>query len=155
MVNEAEQKIIDSVDRNGWCTVTYVPATESDPEEWFSYSVGLTKAAGWPEIICFGLDEERAAGMLRDTIGECWERGIGPAAGLELTKVLQGHPARLQRADGLPPPYFAMADWYAGHSGAAAPAERLQLVWPDRNGRFPTDPDCDPDVRQRQTPRVG
>ena len=78
MVNEAEQKIIDSVDRNGWCTVTYVPATESDPEEWFSYTVGLTKAAGWPEIICFGLDEERAAGMLR--LANAGNGAFGPPA---------------------------------------------------------------------------
>ncbi|HET9811535.1 MAG TPA: DUF4262 domain-containing protein [Sphingomicrobium sp.] len=156
MVNSVEQQIIDGVDRNGWFAVSYVPRVESDdPEEWFTYTIGLTKTAGWPEIICFGLDEERSVGMLRDTIAECWDRAIRPAAGVELTKVLQDRPARLKQIDGLPPSYFAMADWYAEHTNSPRLDERLQLVWPDRNGRFPDDPDCDPDVRERQTPKAG
>jgi hypothetical protein len=156
MVNDVEQQIIDGVERNGWFAVTYVPDADSgDPEEWFTYTVGLTKTAGWPEIICFGLDEERTVGMLRDTIAECWERAMRPAGGVELAKVLHERTVRLQRVDDLPAPYFAMADWYAERSGSPKLAERLQLVWPDRNGRFPDNPDCDANVRERQTPKAG
>ena len=32
--------------------------------------------------------------------------------------------------------------------------ERLQLLWPDSEGRFPDDPDCQPRVRERQTPKI-
>lgn len=152
-VNAIEQQIIEGVEKNGWFAVSYVPSAD-DPEEWFTYTVGLTKTAGWPEIICLGLDEERSTRMLHDTIVECWERGIRPAPGVGLTNVLEGRTARLKRIDGLSAPHFAMADWYAGHSGTPALGERLQLVWPDRDGRLPDDPDCDPDVRDRQTPKA-
>lgn len=151
-MNTAEQQIIDGVAANGWFVVTYVPGPD-DPEEWYGYTVGLTKTAGWPEIICFGLDADRVHAMLRDAIAECWERGIRPEDGIELSKVLQGRAARLKSAE-LPASYFAMADWYAAHSGTAALAERLQLIWPDRDGRFPDHPDCDAGVREKQTPKV-
>jgi hypothetical protein len=153
IVNEIEQQIVDGVAANGWYAVTYVPGP-GDPEDWFTYTVGLTKTAGWPEIICFGLDQERTVGMLHDAILECWERSAQPYDGMILTKVVQGRSARLRSRDGLPAPYFAMADWYSAHSGTPAVPERMQLMWPDPEGRFPDDPDCDPRVRDLQTPRA-
>ena len=152
-MNEIEQQIVDGVERNGWFTVDYVPGP-GDPEIWFTYTIGLTKSLGWPEMICFGLDEQRRLGVLRDTIAECWEQQVRPQDGLELDRVLQGATVRLKRLDDLSGPYFAMADWYAQHSGTATVPERLQVMWPDRDGRFPDDPDCDPDVRDRQTPKT-
>lgn len=152
MVSAVQQQIIDGIEQNGWFAVNYIPGPD-DPQERFTYTVGLTKTATWPEIICFGLDSERCVGMLRDTIRECWERRIRPADGVGLTKVIQGL-AGLSRVDGLPLPYFAMADWYADHSGTPNSAERLQLVWPDAYGRFPDDPNCDPHVRELQTPKA-
>ncbi|HYI43405.1 MAG TPA: DUF4262 domain-containing protein [Sphingomicrobium sp.] len=153
MVTAVQQQIINGVDANGWFAVNYVPGP-TDPDERFTYTVGLTKTAGWPEIICFGLDSERSVGMLRDAIAECWERRIRPADGVGLTKVIQGFLVGLKAVDDLAAPYFAMADWYADHTGTAKSEERLQLVWPDRNGRFPVDPNCDPIVRDKQTPKV-
>ncbi|MEO7751575.1 MAG: DUF4262 domain-containing protein [Sphingomicrobium sp.] len=151
-VNAIEQQIIDGVATNGWFAVNYVPAPD-DPEEWFTYTVGLTKTAGWPEMICLGLDEKRSVGILRDAIAECWERSVEPKGGLELVNVIKGRSVRLKRLDGVTAPYFAMASWYSDHTGTTARAERLQLMWPDADGRFPDDPHCDPHVRQRQTPR--
>jgi hypothetical protein len=152
-MNPVEQQIIDGVEKNGWFVVSYVPGPD-EPEEWFSYTVGLTKTAGWPEIICFGLDEERATDLLRNTIGECWQRRIQPAAGVQLTTVLHGKYARLRSQAFLQHPYFAMADWYAEHTGTPRMSERLQLLWPDDAGRFPDDFTCDPKVRELQTPKA-
>lgn len=153
MMNAVEQQIVDGVEKNGWFTVDYVPGP-GDPEEWFTYTIGLTKSLGWPEMIVFGLDEDRRLAMLRDAISECWEQGVRPKGGLELKRVLQDLPVRLKRVD-LSAPYFAMADWYSNHSGTASLPERLQILWPDRSGRFPDDPGCDSDVRDRQTPKAG
>ena len=152
MLNSVQQQIVQGVEANGWFAVNFVPGP-GDPEERFTYTVGLTKTAGWPEIICFGLDTDRRVGMLRDTIAECWERRIRPADGVGLTKVIQGI-AGLRRIGNWPQPYFAMADWYADHSGTPKLAERIQLLWPDRKGRFPDDPECDPAVRELQTPKA-
>jgi hypothetical protein len=151
-VNSVEQQIVDGVAQNGWYSVTYVPAP-GDPEEWFTYTVGLTKTAGWPEIIVFGLDRDRSFQMLHDTLHECWGRSAHPYDGMELVEVLKGRPARLREVNGLTAPYFAMAEWYAQHSGTPSLPERLQLMWPDENGRFPDDAECDARVRELQTPR--
>lgn len=152
-MNAVEQQIVDGVAQNGWFAVNYVPSP-GDPEEWFTYTVGLTKSAGWPEIICFGLDQDRTIGLLHDAIVECWQRNAEPYDGMELVEVLQGRSARLRQIDGLPPRYFAMADWYAAHTGAPTVPQRMQLMWPDSDGRFPDDPDCDSRVRELQTPKV-
>lgn len=152
-MNEVEQQIVDGVAQNGWQSVNYVPSP-GDPEEWFTYTVGLTKTAGWPEMIVFGLDRDRMFAMLQDTIQECWERNAQPYDGMELVQVLQGRSAKLRAVKGLTAPYFAMAEWYARHAGIPPMAERLQLMWPDEQGRFPDDPDCDPRVRELQTPKA-
>ena len=93
--------------------------------------------------------------MLHDTLQECWGRSARPYDGMELVEVLQGRHARLREIGDLPDRYFAMADWYAGHTGTPALSERIQLMWPDEQGRFPDDPDCDPRIRDLQTPKAG
>ena len=46
-----------------------------------------------------------------------------------------------------------VADWYAAHTGTPSVPERIQLMWPDEQGRLPDDQDCDPRVRDLQTPK--
>jgi hypothetical protein len=152
-MNIVEQQVVDGVAQNGWQPVNYVPAA-GDPEEWFTYTVGLTKTAGWPEIIVFGLDRERMFAMLLDAIRECWDRNAQPYDGMELEQVLQGRLARLREVKGLSAPYFAMSEWYARHIGIPPMPERLQLMWPDDQGRFPDEPNCDPRIRDLQTPKA-
>ena len=151
-VNSVEQQIIDGVAQNGWFAVNYVPGP-GEAEEWFSYTVGLNKTAGWPEFIIFGLDRDRMFDLLRFAIGECWDRNAQPYDGMELAEVVKGQKARLREVKGLSAPYFTMAEWYARHIGIVPMPERMQLMWPDEQGRFPDDPQCDPRVRQLQTPR--
>lgn len=152
IVNEVEQQIIDGVARKGWFTITYVPG-QGDPREWYSYTVGLSATASWPEVICFGYDADLAVGMLRNMIAECWARHERPADGLELNNIVEGRVARLERFDGPTKPYFLWAEWYAQRVGAPVTGEWLQLVWPDSEGRFPGDPNCDPRVQKLQTRR--
>jgi Domain of unknown function (DUF4262) len=65
MLNEIEQRIVDCVEEYGWYALSIAPRADSDdPEEWFTYTIGLPKSHGWPELICFGLASERHAGTL-------------------------------------------------------------------------------------------
>jgi hypothetical protein len=153
MFSEAEQKIVDCVEKYGWFGLSVSPRTDSaDPEEWFTYTIGLPKSHGWPEIICFGLAGGTAHGVLSDAIAECETKGLRPEAGLELTDTLNGFNALLVDASSIPDPYFGSATWYARLMGTPAPPPRLQLLWPDKAGKFPNDPDCSPEVRRMQTP---
>lgn len=152
MPSELEQQIIDNVEKNGCHVVHVLPRPDgSDGEEQFSYTVGLTKSMKWPEIVCFGLGTDEMTEMLGLAIEECWERQLRPSDGLILDRVLNGVPAKLALNDRIPDNYLGFAEWFAEHEGLPKP-ERLQLMWPDRNGVFPDDDRCLPDVRAAQTP---
>lgn len=153
MLDRFEQKVVDCVEEYGWFGLSVAPRADSDdPEEWFTYTIGLPKSHGWPELICFGLPSDTAHGILTDAIAECEARAIRPSAGLELTDTLRDCSALFVDASAIPDEYFGSATWYARHVGTPAPPERLQLLWPDKAGRFRDDPDCSAEVRQMQTP---
>jgi len=153
MLSEFEQKIVDCVEKYGWFGLSVSPRADSDdPEEWFTYTIGLPKTHGWPEIICFGLGGDTAHGLLSDAIAECEQKAISPSAGLELSEVINGYKAVIGDASAIPDHYFGSATWYARQAGTQAPPARVQLFWPDKAGRFPADPACSPDVRRMQTP---
>lgn len=153
MLSATEQKIVDCVEKYGWFALSVSPATDSDdPDEWFTYTIGLQKTHGWPEIICFGLGSDVAYGILADAISECEAKSIRPSAGLELTETLSKGFARLIDNPDIPFNYLGSANWYASYAGMSSPPERLQLIWPDKNGYFPDDDRCNPEVRRMQTP---
>jgi len=153
MLDHVEQKIVDDVERVGWSIMTVAPAADSDdPEEWFAYTIGLQKSFGWPEIICFGLATDAMVTMLNNAVAELRERGIVPAPGIELNQVVNDYSARLRENESIPFNYLGFANWFAKHAGMSEPPARLQLIWPDKNGYFPDDPRCVPEVRQLQTP---
>ncbi|MFC7536798.1 DUF4262 domain-containing protein [Sphingomonas sp. GCM10030256] len=153
MLSGPEQKILDDVEDYGWSAMSVAPRVESDDaKEWFTYTIGLPKSYSWPEIVCFGIDGQTAHGILTDAIAECKERGARPHAAMLLHKTLGGQDALLADGSRIPDPYLGSAIWYARYAGLDGPPEKLQLLWPDENGRFPHDPACDPEVRQLQTP---
>jgi hypothetical protein len=153
MLDHAEKKIVDDVARVGWSVMTVAPLADSDdPEEWFAYTIGLQKTFGWPEIICFGLATDAMVTILNNSVDEIRSRGLVPTPGMELTEVLNNHPARLVTNDSIPFNYLGFANWFAAHAGMSEPPAKLQLIWPDKNGHFPDDPQCVPEIRQLQTP---
>ncbi len=153
MLSPIEQKIVDCVEEYGWFGLSVSPASDSDdPEEWFSYTIGLPKSHGWPEIVCFGLGGDVAHGLLTDAIAECEAKGLGPHAGLVLTDVVNGYDALLVDGSTIPDHYINSAIWYARRAGTQVPPARLQLLWPDKAGAFPNDPACSAEVRTLQTP---
>ena len=144
--------IVKTVEQVGWAVLSVGPRKDSDdPREWFSYTVGLTKTFGWPEMICFGLETETRKHMINDAVDECQSKGARPAPGLRLSKVLNGFDVLLVDGNYIPESYFGLAEWFARHWGAT-PVARLQLLWPDASGRFPNDDDCDEDIVTEQTP---
>lgn len=150
MLSELELQIADGVQKNGWFLVNYAPTSGSDdPDELFSYTVGLNKTAGWPEIIAVGLAPNVAFKLISDLIGACWEKGQRPESGMIANGLVKNMPVELVNFDHSESRYFHFADWHAQHSAVQKPA-RLQLLWPDRNGVLPNDPACDPDIRAMQ-----
>ena len=152
-MEQFEKNIIDHVDSVGWSVIKVAPESGGDdPDEWFAYTIGLSKTFGWPELICFGLDLADMHQILNQAVEECRRRDISPTLGTELIDVLKGFPARLTEGDHISERYFGYALWFARQYGETVNLRRLQLVWPDAEGRFPDDPDCEVGVRLLQTP---
>ena len=150
MLSELELQIADGVQKNGWYLVNYAPTPGSnDPDEVFTYTVGLNKSAGWPEIIVVGLQPNVAFKLLSDLLGACWEKKQRPVSGMTANGLVKNMPVKLVDFDRAEPRYFHFADWHARHSGLAK-SPRLQLLWPDQNGVLPNDPACDPEIRALQ-----
>ena len=150
MVNAAEQRILDDIARVGWHVTCVGPAADSDdPEEWFAYTVGLSKTFEWPELVCFGLDLQVMADLLNDAVAECRSRAITPSSGLLLQEVISGYPAKLEAPGPMAKEYVNSARWLAHREDKELSV--LQLLWPDNAGKFPDEPGCSPEVVRMQT----
>jgi hypothetical protein len=148
-----EQKAVDDVARFGWHCIQVFSLAYDPIQTTFSYTVGLSHTYGWPELICFGLEISTLHKMLSNAIGELQRTNSVPLPGMVLDDVVEDYPCRLnQFCSSLMHQDLGWASWFArreGHDPTRIGC--LQLVWPDRHGRFPDDPDCIPDVRSLQT----
>ena len=98
-----------------------------------AYSVGLWHHFAQPEVIVVGLDPAIAAELLEAVADEA-DAGRVCAAGSARDDLLRGYPVRFLA---VPPQLVArhlpLAHW--AYEGADFPA--VQLVWPDKQGRWP------------------
>lgn len=152
-LDKSDKNMIEKIEAHGWFAISVAPAIDSDdPEVWFTYTIGLPHTFGWPELICFGLDSEFAHGLLSDAIDECKSKNNIPSAGMILTEVIEGFPAKLVDGSSIPDNYFGYARWFARYIGTKDPPDRLQLLWPDKRGVFPDESGCAEGVILAQTP---
>lgn len=152
-LNAAEKKILSVVEKHGWMVMSVAPRTDSDDaEEWWSYTIGLTKTFKWPELICFGLGGKIAHPVLNDAVAELRRKGTTPTPGIILADVFDGFDAKLISPLPMSPGYVGWAIWFSRHFDLPVPPPVVQLAWPDKHGRFPDDGRCAEGVRRAQTP---
>jgi hypothetical protein len=150
--SEYEQAILDTIEEHGWfCTAVFDPDGKA-PE--FAYSVGFTETLGQPEFIVFGLPTEVANAILWDVF-RALKAGRVPEDGQSWPDLVVGydcvirhvHPTQVTRE------HLNSAIWFWGDPAVRGePLTAYQIVWPDRDGRFPWDPGCAQWVRDDQTP---
>jgi hypothetical protein len=124
-----DKKVLPSLEEWGW----YVISVADEPP--FSYSIGLFEHFGHPEIIMFGLDSKRSHGIINDA-GRRIREGHKYTAGGRYSDLLKDYVCEFRlvdrtRYDG----YLNYALHY--YRGSTFPA--MQLIWPDKLGRFPWD----------------
>lgn len=118
--------VIDDIDETGWAVV----AVEGERgEHVHSYTVGLTRLHGHPELIVSGGTFEWAHHLL-DELAEAVHAGRRLVAGKVLTEagrqcvlVVVADPSRLA--------------WAQAVYGRFMPVMALQVVWADEGGRWP------------------
>lgn len=130
MLDEGEREFVAMIRKHGWANTT-VPSDDEGPG--FCFTTGFWLAFNFPEIITFSLPSEVA----HDTFwymhgelkaGRTFKVGEPTDAIFETTKAVLVEVSESQF-----PEYLGMNRWFYGGDNFKS----LQLVWPDRGGRFP------------------
>ena len=139
----AEERCVADVERYG-LHVLKVGAEDDSPA--FAYTVGLYRTFAHPEVIILGLDLDPMHQILNEVAAEL-RRGARFAPGDVSDAFLEGYdvtfravPERQYRA------YLGWANWFNG--GVRYPA--LQLIYPDRERRWPWEEGVSAGFRQNQ-----
>jgi hypothetical protein len=138
-----DDKLIQNIKEYGW-TVMLIEASEYLPS--FAYTVGLWKNYNHPELISFGLTTETLHSIL-NVGGELVREGHRLQVDSNYddffengtTQVIQVDPRSLKD-------YFGYGIWFNKTSDFPA----LQLVWTDRNNRYPWDAGFEEEFLYRQ-----
>jgi hypothetical protein len=125
-----DAKLIDDIQKYGW-TVMIVEATDYLPS--FAYTIGLWKNYQHPELICFGLATTSLHSVL-NVGGELVREGQRLETGREYDDFFeQGTSQFISVQSRNLNDYFGYALWFNKMNEFPA----LQLVWTDRNNRYP------------------
>ena len=129
-MNPAEEKVLSDVQDYGWHVVKVLEEGDS-PE--FAYSIGLFRSFQHPEIFIYGLPSERAHLIINEA-GEHIRSGRRFFAGQTSDELLEGYSVMFRA---IPPSQYrehlGWASWFYDYADFPA----LQLVYPDRDGRWP------------------
>lgn len=117
----------------------------------WTYSIGLTDV-GQPELVVLGLEPDITVTLVNEVASR---RRAGLLSNDEASFVHAGSSFRLVD---VPDRWYRldinrMAAWFTHYARPGMSQRALvvqQIVWPDRFGRFPDDPEADPLFRRRQ-----
>ncbi len=134
------------VRKHGW---QVVGVGGEDIPDW-SFTVGLWHSCRIPEIAMFGLELEGLMHWVNDAAAEL-RGGAATEPGTLLSGVIEGYDVQIQPVD---------VSWHRPLLGTAVgfyrqtPVPFVQLVWPDRNHRWPSDEQASPGccIRDRASP---
>lgn len=124
-----------AIAEHGWLT-TAVRGDHLHPAATFAYTTGLRTSRHHPELVVAGLPGPTAHELITAAV-----RLIDSGTRLEDSRqyggIIQDFPvlARAVTPQSCVVQFGATRLWYGGD------VPRLQLVWPDRQGRFPGDPE--------------
>ena len=141
---ETEEAIVRNVEKYG-CHIALI-----DPDNYlpgFAYSIGLFKTYGHPEIICFGMNKG-VMGMCINHARDLINDGERLIAGKFYPGLLEGYEVQFLPVD---------KEYYRDYLGYAAwfnddsfDFPCLQLVWPDKQHRFPWEEEFNPAWKFKQ-----
>ena len=129
-LTDSERAILGAIASEG-LHIEHVAIDDDGPG--FSFTVGLWQTFQQPEVIVFGL-EDHVADELLDEIADLAHEGTRFLADSKHDGLLQHYPARFFAVPkGFYRNFLGVAVW--AYEGDAF--EAVQLVWPDKQGRWP------------------
>jgi len=112
----------------------------------FAYSIGLWEIYKHPEIICFGLPKDLGHAIIND-VAEIIKQGEQLKNGEDYTNIFKDSKATFLKVDDRNiEDYFGVALEHYNEEIF----EALQLVWTDRNDKFPWDKDFEEEFIYKQ-----
>ncbi len=141
--DEVEQRVRADIARHGWHVVIVPP--EADAPGW-AHSIGLCERWDHPELLVFGSAPAQLAALV-NALGARVRDGHVFAADQEVDGILDALPFAIRAvAPRWVPVFLGNAAWHYRREDLPV----LQGFWPDRDGRFPWQADCLPDVAREQ-----
>jgi hypothetical protein len=142
---EADEILIRNVREHG-CHILQVSPEKGHPP--FSFSIGLALNYGQAEIIIFGMSPSKAATII-NIVRDDAAKGKKYVDGDVSSDILvNGRVCFIEVPLQLYDTYLGTAIWFYRKSPRPFPC--LQLVWPDRHGRFPWETGCDAGIKRDQ-----
>jgi Domain of unknown function (DUF4262) len=142
---EADEAVFRNIRKHG-CHIVGISGDEQGPG--YAFSIGLFANYGHAEIVIFGLRPDIAATIIND-VRDHVAAGHTFVDGDISDDILDGYKVCFWNvpleAYGS---YLGTAVWFYAKSPRPFPC--LQLIWPDRNGRFPWEAGCLPEVKADQ-----
>jgi hypothetical protein len=142
---EADEILLRNVRKHG-CHILSIPGDERGPG--YAFSIGLFANDCHAELIVFGLHRDDEAGVIND-VRDRVAAGRSYAAGdvcddllIDRRVCFVAVPLQAYAE------YLGTAIWFYAKSPRPFPC--LQIVWADREGRFPWEAGCDEHVKRRQ-----
>ena len=128
-----DRKLLDDVDEYG-VHIVHVPEDDEGPG--FSFTVGLWHNFEQPEVIVFGLPEPVAHELL-NALADAADEGQKFLADQRHESLLVGYPVRFVAVPKAQfDEFLGSAVWAYGGDDFGC----VQLVWPDKQGRWPWEP---------------
>ncbi|WP_285017260.1 DUF4262 domain-containing protein [Novosphingobium sp. fls2-241-R2A-195] len=130
-LDEGERQFLNVIKDHGWFHTRVFDGKDEHPD--FSYTTGFSVNHGYPEIILFSLSKDVSHSILWDIWREI-EAGTRPEAGTRVHGIFGNADAvLLPVAKSSYEEHLGWNRWFYGNDDF----DCLQLVWPDRDGRFP------------------
>lgn len=132
--DQQERRFVSNIREHGWFCTNVASAIDEEPLPNFSYTTGFWLNTSQPELIVFSLKNDIAHDIFWELYRDAQAGNARPLA-TPVGDLLQN----------LPVYFFPVAErFYAEHLGWTSwfysktnPFPCLQIVWPDRSGRFP------------------
>ena len=144
----SDHDIAEDVAKHGWSAISI---SDADPP--FNYSCGLMTTFRHPELIVFGLESRELYAILAAMVADI-RGGRSFAVPANYDGVLQGIPIAVRKVHPTQHElYLGYAMGHCTYTGNFGGLEAVQIFWPDKQGRFPFQANCDLDVYRSQ-PRL-
>ncbi|MCX4578061.1 DUF4262 domain-containing protein [Streptomyces sp. NBC_01571] len=142
--SEIQLKIGRDVESVGWSWIwVFDPGEPAVPS--FAYTIGLFRTFSHPEVVVVGLPESTSHAVL-EAVFDSVESGARYASGSVSDEILNGFSVRFEDVSSV----LAEENLVQAFVFNSGEVEVLQMVWPEKNGKFPGDDGAPSWLEERQ-----